>query len=183
MYVIPLLAIGGIGGTIYHAFRYSEIFLLMDWVPILIICLSAGFYFLMKSLESWKPAVLITAGIFLLERMVFEVFSPRIAINASYIVLASFVLFPTWLMLHKQHYFQGKYVVYALLAFITAIFFRIADRWEWLPMGTHFLWHTFGAVACHLMLWYFYTINAVDEGKVTIFANNEVTEEEKLKAS
>jgi hypothetical protein len=33
------------------------------------------------------------------------------------------------------------------------------------------------------MLWYFYTINAVDEGKVTIFANNEVTEEEKLKAS
>jgi hemolysin III len=111
------------------------------------------------------------------------VFSPRIAINASYIVLASFVLLPTWLMLHRQHYFQGKYVAYALLTFITAIFFRIADRWEWLPMGTHFLWHTFGAAACHLMLWYFYTITAVDEGKVTTFANKEVTEDEKLKAS
>ena len=162
-FVIPLLAIGGIGGTIYHAFRYSEIFLLMDWVPILMICLSAGFYFLMKSLGSWKPAVLVTLGVFLLERLVFVVFAPRIAVNASYILLAAFVLLPTWLMLHKKRYFQGKYVGFALLAFVAAIFFRIADRWEWLPMGTHFLWHTFGALACTMMLQYMYAHKNRDE--------------------
>ena len=183
-YVLPVLAIGGTGGTVYHAFRYSELFLLMDWVPILILCLSAGFYFLMKALNSWKPAVLITIGIFLLERTVFEIFSPRIATNVSYIVLASFVLLPTWLMLHKKAYFQGKYVGYALLAFMMAIFFRIADRWEWLPMGTHFLWHTFGALACYLMMRYLYALNAGEEAIVKSFVNKEeVTEEEELKAS
>jgi len=182
-YVLPVLTIGGIGGTIYHAFRYSELFLLMDWVPILILCLSAGFYFLMKALDSWKPAVLITIGVFLLERMVFEIFSPRIAVNVSYIVLASFVLLSTWLMLHKKAYFQGKYVGYALLTFMVAIFFRIADRWEWLPMGTHFLWHTFGALACYLMIHYVYALNAGDKVKVKSFVSKEdVTEEEKLNA-
>ncbi len=183
-YVISLLAIGGVGGTIYHAFRYSEFFLFMDWVPILVLCLSAGFYFLVKSLKSWKPAVFVTLGVFLLERLVFEVFSPRIAVNVSYILLAAFVLLPTWLMLHKKRYFQGKYVAYALLAFIAAIFFRIADRWEWLPMGTHFLWHTFGALACAMMLQYMYSVNAGGLPPLKSFVNkNDTTEEEKLKAS
>lgn len=182
-YVLPVLAIGGSGGTIYHAFRYSELFLLMDWVPILILCLSAGFYFLMKSLDSWKPAVLITMGAFLLERMLFEIFTPRIATNVSYIVLASFVLLPTWRMLHKNHYSRGKYVGYALLAFMWAIFFRIADRWEWLPMGTHFLWHTFGALACYMMIHYVYAINARNGAKVKSFVSKEDMVEEELKAS
>ena len=50
-YVIPILGIGGVGGTLYHAFRYTSIFHYMDWLPILFLCMAGSFYFCYKFFE------------------------------------------------------------------------------------------------------------------------------------
>lgn len=44
-YCLVLLFIGGIGGTTYHAFRLWRPFIMMDWLPIMLLCISAGVYF------------------------------------------------------------------------------------------------------------------------------------------
>ncbi len=161
MVVLPLLAIGAIGGTLYHAFRNSAAFLVMDWLPILLLCLCAGFYFLTKVLGSWKIVLIATGLVLITDRCLYEFFPPRIAVNTSYLVLAAYVLLSTWLHLKKNQYVFSNWVAYSFMAFSLAILFRFADPWVWLPMGTHFLWHIFGALACFLMLTYLYKINTL----------------------
>ncbi|MDT0647418.1 hypothetical protein RM545_12020 [Zunongwangia sp. F260] len=45
---IHLLKIGFIGGTVYHATRSHEIWLILDWLPILLLCLAVSVYFIAK---------------------------------------------------------------------------------------------------------------------------------------
>ncbi|RYF21594.1 MAG: hypothetical protein EOO42_10260, partial [Flavobacteriales bacterium] len=48
-YCLILLYIGGIGGTVYHSLRQWSVFIMMDWLPIMLLCVSAGVYFLAQS--------------------------------------------------------------------------------------------------------------------------------------
>jgi hemolysin III len=152
------LFIGGIGGTIYHAFRLHHFFLQMDWMPIFILCFAASFYFFIKASNSWGKAIAFGGIIFLLQIATFQYISPRIAVNVSYLLLGLLVLIPTFWTLAKFRFWGWKFIAFALISFGLAVFFRYADKWELLPMGTHFLWHTFGAIACHLMFSYVYLL-------------------------
>ncbi|PWS27768.1 hypothetical protein DHW03_09325 [Pedobacter yonginense] len=159
---LVLLYIGGIGGTTYHGFRRWPIFIVMDWLPIMLLCLSAGVYFLAK-LTKWYYAVLIVVvyalfQIFLRRQFVGGDF--QIFININYAFMAALVLFPVFGYLLKTEWLNGKWVGFALISFIFALTFRIADKWEVLTVGTHFLWHSFGAVASFCMLYYIYLVNA-----------------------
>ena len=53
VWAAPILAIGGLGGTLYHAFRVWRGFLLMDFLPIVILTLMSGAYFARRYLGSW----------------------------------------------------------------------------------------------------------------------------------
>src|SRR5690606_17917106 len=44
------LLIGSIGGTVYHGLRKYPVFIIMDWLPILLLCLMASAWFWMKVL-------------------------------------------------------------------------------------------------------------------------------------
>jgi len=156
-----ILGIGGIGGTLYHAFRSSAFFLYMDWVPIMILCLAASVYFIIMLSGKWFVGVGVLGFSFLIQFLIFQTnwISTQLAVSINYIWMALLVLIPTLLMILRTKFYQSKFVGFALLAFIFAIFFRIADPWGWLPMGTHFLWHLFGAVACHSMFQYVYSVN------------------------
>lgn len=158
---VPILAIGGIGGTIYHAFRLHQFFLLMDWLPIMILCLSASVYFFIKVFERWVPAVLLVLTVLVSQVMMFqtEVFSPQFATNLNYSVMALLILIPTALLLWKTRFYAGKWIGYGLGTFVIALTCRMLDPLALLPMGTHFLWHTFGALACHSLFMYVYQIN------------------------
>ena len=54
-----------------------------------------------------------------------------------------------------------------IISFVIAWIFRLVDRdpdmVAHLPMGTHWLWHTFGAITTALMVEYFYLVEG--EGK------------------
>ncbi|GEP51017.1 hypothetical protein FNO01nite_16890 [Flavobacterium noncentrifugens] len=162
VFALLLLYIGGIGGSIYHGFRQWRIFLMMDWLPIMLLCLSAGVWFIAK-LTRWYFAVGIVAlyfGFVYFTRTMFRNSdNMQLFININYAVMASIVLLPVIAFLVKTNFTNGKWVGFGLLAFVAALTFRIADGWNWLSSGTHFLWHTFGAIAAFCMLNYVFLVN------------------------
>lgn len=165
---IALLYIGGVGGTIYHGLRLWRFFIMMDWLPIMMLCVMAGVYFLFK-ITRWYYGALL-----LLCYFVFQWFARayiqahggmQLFININYAILAAIVLFPVTGYLVTTKFANGKWVGFALVAFILALTFRVADGWGWLSTGTHFLWHTFGAIAAFCMFKYLYLINTADRIK------------------
>lgn len=157
-YCLILLYIGGIGGTVYHSLRQWSIFIMMDWMPIMLLCVSAGVYFLAQSTR-WYYAVLMVVGYFGLQFSLRNYLTPSNAhlfININYAVMALIVLLPVLGYLIYTKWKAGKWVGFALLSFAFALTFRIADKWEWLSFGTHFLWHSFGAIATYCMFNYIY---------------------------
>ena len=162
-----LLYIGGIGGTIYHGLRQWSFFIMMDWMPIMLLCVAAGVYFLAK-VTKWYYAVLLvllyTAFQFYARQQIISGDSDiNLFININYAILAAIVLFPVLAYLISTKFINGKWVGFALIAFILALTFRVIDNWGWLTIGTHFLWHTFGAVAAFCMFQYIYLINNTEK--------------------
>lgn len=158
---VVLLYIGGIGGTIYHGLRQWSFFIMMDWLPIMLLCLAAGVYFLGK-LTRWYYAVALLAAYFAFQfyaRTHMFTNDIQLFININYAVLASMVLFPVLGFLIATRFRNGSWVGIALAAFILALTFRVSDGWGWIATGTHFLWHVFGAVAAWCMFRYIYLIN------------------------
>lgn len=149
-----LLGIGGVGGTLYHAFRQSETFLLMDWLPILLICVATSAYFVRKAAGKWWPILAIYGIALLLEYLNIEYVGLPMGVNVSYGIMAGMVILPTlWVLIRTR--FQHAYLVaLAFVSFVAALSFRLYDLESGWPMGTHFLWHSFGAVACHAMFVY-----------------------------
>jgi len=167
-YCLVLLYIGGIGGTTYHALRQWRIFIMMDWMPIMLLCISAGTYFLAKLIK-WYYALLLVAGYIAFQvffRKVIMLNNPQLFININYAMMAALVLLPVLAYLIYTKWVAGKWVGIALFSFIIALTFRIADKWEWLSTGTHFLWHTFGAIASFCMFWYIYLTKAEGIGRL-----------------
>ncbi|WP_316785823.1 hypothetical protein [Pedobacter frigiditerrae] len=164
-YCLVLLYIGGIGGTTYHAFRKWNIFIMMDWLLIMLLCVSAGVYFLAKLIK-WYFAISVVIAYLTLQfyfRNTLAVNNIQLFLNINYAMMASLVLLPVLGYLIKTKWKDGKWVGYALIAFVIALTFRIADKWEWLNTGTHFLWHTFGAIASACMFYYIYLTGFKDE--------------------
>lgn len=155
-----VLLVGSIGGTLYHAFRNSRFFLLMDWLPIVIIILCTIYYCLYHVLKKHYlvlPVFLLLAALQYAGRFVGSG-SHNMNVSLRYIGMAVSLLLPLFLYMRANHFREAKWVLMALFSFILAIGFRMGDLFEWLPMGTHFLWHIFGAIATHSMFWYLYEV-------------------------
>lgn len=160
-YCLTLLYIGGIGGTTYHALRQWRFFIIMDWMPIMFLCISAGVYFLIQLIK-WYYAlllVIIYVGFQFYFRSIMFSNNINLFININYAMMAALVLLPVLAYLIHTKWKNGKWVGFALISFSIALTFRIADKWEWLSTGTHFLLHTFGAIASFCMFNYIYHTN------------------------
>ncbi len=161
---VLLLYIGGIGGTIYHGLRQWNFFIMMDWLPIMLLCVFAGIYFIVR-LTRWYYALLLVVLYAAFQYFARDYVKPRgdmqLFININYAIMAGIVLLPVVAYLIHTRFKNGMWVGVALIAFILALTFRIADAWQWLFFGTHFLWHTFGAVAAFCMFKYIYMINKI----------------------
>ena len=152
-----ILAIGGLGGTIYHGLRIYEWAMWMDWIPIVLLCIAAAAYFVYLLFKNIYLALLSLVLAVLLQYLNFTLIPDSLNTSTSYAILAIYVLLPITMALVKTQYLYWIYPIAALGAFVVALTFRIADREQWLqPIGTHFLWHTFGAVACHAMFTYLF---------------------------
>jgi hypothetical protein len=154
-----VLLIGGIGGTIYHGLRQYSIFIFMDWVPILLLCMMASAYFWVKILNNWLYALVILIAFFTIQVFIrFQVSDDHLATNLNYAVLAVTVVLPVIIFLVKNRSRQSGWFFLSILFFCIALFFRIIDNWKMLITGTHFLWHTFGCLASYCMFMFMYQL-------------------------
>ena len=162
---LVLLYIGGIGGTIYHGLRQWSFFIMMDWLPIMLLCVMAGVYFLARVTKWYYAALLVAAYIAFQvvarETMITQGYT-HIYLNINYAILACIVLFPVLAFLTVTGFRNGRWVWYAFVAFLLALTCRVVDMWYWMETGTHFLWHVFGAVAAYCMFRYIYLVNETE---------------------
>jgi hemolysin III len=160
---LPIILIGYIGGTVYHATRSAEIWLLMDWVPIMLLCLSTSIYFVFR-LRSSLVVKIGLIGLILL--IVFGIRAlpllPGLRTSLGYTATALSVLLPLFIFGYQTRWNYFTNVTIAIICFALAVIFRSIDKLpivDFLYMGTHWLWHLLGGVASFFVLRYvFYSI-------------------------
>jgi hypothetical protein len=160
---LPILLASGIGGTLYHATRTSFLFFLLDVVPISVLGL-AGPVFMAVRYWGGRGWWFIPAGraFFVgVNQLLFAAVAPtdvQLVINLSYASLA--VPTPIALVLLHTRFRHAGWVVAVVAAFAIGWFFRLLDLRMGLvtPMGSHWLWHTFRAIATAVLVEYFYLV-------------------------
>ncbi len=155
---IPVLFLGFLGGTIYHATRSHDVWMYMDWLPIVILCLGVSIYYSTKlRIGRNKKILLILLVLFLVLGVQLLPVSQHLNTSIGYIATAIGIVLPIILYFFTNKIDHWGYVLLAFLSFGFAISFRILDNFMYiLPMGTHWLWHTFGALSVFFLMNYIY---------------------------
>ncbi|WP_340199448.1 ceramidase domain-containing protein [Ascidiimonas sp. W6] len=155
-FALPLLLVGYIGGTLFHGTRSHEIWLLMDWVPIMLLCLAASIHFFIK-LQAGKVMITLVSilpfiSAFTLQKVPID---PHLRSLIGYITIATVIMYPILQFMRKHAFEQRYYAMSAILFFLIAITFRSIDlevNTELFYMGTHWLWHLFGGITAHFLI-------------------------------
>jgi hemolysin III len=156
---LPVLFIGFVGGTVFHATRSHEAWLLMDWVPIVVLCMACMGLFARRAGIGWLPLVVLLVLPFVLRYFMLRVWNwpPHVVMNAGYSVLGSVMLLPIAMHLRRNGWAQWPWIATSAVCFGVAVTFRSLDRSPLLgalPMGGHWLWHTWGGIAVHFLMGY-----------------------------
>jgi hypothetical protein len=164
---LPILLAGGIGGTLYHAFRTRLAYFLLDVIPIQLLGVASSTYLVIRLGRSFGmkrvlliSAVVLVAFVFVngMLRLVPSDDYPTLKICLNYASLATIILIPIIITLVRTRFAHSGFVWAGLASFAIAIFFRFVDPYSPLPMGTHWLWHTFGAICTAFVIEYFYRV-------------------------
>lgn len=158
---LPILVFGFVGGTLYHTLRNSDLWLILDMLPILVLALLAAVYLWKQTLKSRLLACMATlAPPVAMHLLAHGVNVPRrMHIALGYSGLALMILTPALVHCAVKNWAHWRWLAGALAAFAAAIVFRTFDAAAaraGMPMGTHFLWHTFGGMSTFCMLAYLY---------------------------
>ena len=142
---IPLLVAGGMGSTLFHGFRASRYLLMLDVMPTMLLFLAVSVYFWAKVFENWWYAAALMLVAFAGTWVVFNYFPPGIRVNAGYAVRGAVFFLPLVIILFRTKFQDGWFIFGAVGAFAAALIFRLVDKETTavLPMGSHFLWHSF----------------------------------------
>lgn len=163
-FCIPLLFLGGLGSTLFHAFRSSRFLLLLDITPTAILTLALAIYFWVKVLPSrWWIIPVIGSGVGL-RIWIFQTMEGQASANASYAVSGIMLFIPTLLLLYKTKLAYSYFIFFSLGLFVLALIFRQTDNLQQnlLPMGTHFLWHILTGLGAFFLAEYLYKVHLDD---------------------
>ena len=166
---IPLLVAGGLGSTLFHGFRSSKYLLMLDYLPIFILTASVSIYLWKKIILKWAYLILIALPVLVFKLLLSDLFTPHEAMNISYFINGTLIFLPAFILLFKTQFNGLKDFVLSLIFFSLSLLFRKIDNYpiQFMPMGTHWLWHIFSATGAFFLAIYLY--------KVQIYAiNNRV---------
>ena len=160
-YSLPVFLLGWVGGTVYHASRSHDVWLFLDFGPIALLAFAVLMFFWRRQGISWFVAPFLVIGPLALAGVTASVL--RDTHGAVHLlvfpVVALTFLMPVLRYLARTGWKDVGLVSGALVGFAVAIGFRGIDLSvpiAFLPMGTHWLWHSVGAVAVHLLMLYIY---------------------------
>ncbi|MHC4983948.1 MAG: hypothetical protein ACYTF6_12385 [Planctomycetota bacterium] len=160
---LGLVAVGGVGGTVYHAFRAHPVWLYMDFMPIFALCFAVAIYLWSRLLRRWWWVLLTVPAVFVFLILNFRVFFPHLirwAIVITYSLMVVLIALPAVGVLYRTRFRFGVFLLLAAVFFVLAITARTTDKY-WpgvFAMGTHWLWHVFGAAAGHMVGEYLYRL-------------------------
>jgi hypothetical protein len=161
---LPILLCGGIGGTLYHGTRSWSVYFFLDVIPIYLLGMIVSIFLWFRVGTKWSQLFGVIATISLLQMLGHWQLPKHWAINLSYAFLGAVIVMPIFIALYKTQFRDVGWIATALVSFAIALFFRAADNAFWppvLPMGTHWLWHTFGAATTLALSVYLYRIERV----------------------
>jgi hypothetical protein len=155
-FAILMVFLGGLGSTLFHAFRISPVFLVMDVLPSAVLTIAIAVYFWLRLLRKWWHVLYIFVPVFLLRWWLFRELPDHLSINISYAISGLLVIIPLMVLLVRTSFAKGGVVLLILVLFAMALLFRQLDVHEFgfLPQGTHFLWHLLSAAGAYFMLDY-----------------------------
>ncbi|MCM8569782.1 hypothetical protein NE848_10350 [Gramella jeungdoensis] len=164
---LPVLFIGFIGGTIYHATRSHDVWMYMDWLPIVVLCLAVSVYYTIKlKATRRKRLILILVVLFLVFGIRMIPWAQSLKTSIGYIGTAVGLLLPILTYFYTTKLYHWGYILLAFLSFGVALSFRVMDRFIYvMPMGTHWLWHCFGALSVFFLIQYIYHDKLPSENK------------------
>jgi hypothetical protein len=173
---LPILLVGGIGGTCYHGLRNWIGFFLLDVIPIWLLGLSVSIYWWIRLGPRVRDLAGMLAVLSLLQLLGMWQVSSHWMINLSYAMLALLIVIPLTLVLVRTRGRHAGWIATALIAFGIAWLFRVVDveNPPLLPMGTHWLWHTFGAITTAALSIYVYRIEGLNLRKRPVSAGERV---------
>ena len=158
----PLLFIGGIGSTLFHANRSSQLFLLMDWLPILFLTVILSLHYWYKLVPRVGFIVVMTFLIIAARILPSLFLEGSAVINVSYFMSGVLILVPMAVFLYQNKFKYGKYVFYSIMILLMALAMRYLDDFDKLilPMGTHWLWHVLSAFGAWFLGLFIYKSSA-----------------------
>lgn len=159
VFSLPVLFIGWLGGTLFHAFRDNNLWLLMDILPIAFLAICGGIYLWAGAIQSLLLGTLaMIATMMAVRSFGFLVDMPRQAvITLGYAGFAVSILLGAFLHSRRNGHSKVIFLIGSLVFISIALGFRLSDSmWsiDILPMGTHWLWHTFGGCAVWCIMRY-----------------------------
>lgn len=158
---LPMLAVGFVGGTLYHATRASAVWFVMDYVGIFVMVFVASLFLWFNVFGRWLPALATLLGLLVVSRgIMWALGVPRgLSVSLGYAVLGLAVAIPAAIDCVRRRFAGSAWLVAAAVALAVAIFLRQVDMtWgrAWFPMGSHFLWHLLGGAATFFFIGYIY---------------------------
>ena len=159
-FCVPLLIMGGLGSTFYHAFRTSEFLLWLDVLPTAVLTFSVGVYFWLKILPKWWHTISIVVPFTILRYAIFDYFPGHFATNLSYFISGVIIFLPVVIYLLISKFTKWQYIIASIFFLGLSLYFREADMrfTDGFPMGSHFLWHLFSGVGAYYLAKYLHFI-------------------------
>jgi hypothetical protein len=156
----PLLFIGGLGSTLFHAFRSSQWLLIMDWLPILLLTVGIAVFFWHKVLKNPSYTIATTLIFVILQYSISEFASGQDKINLGYFIRGNMIFLPMIIISFQTQFFKLGWLLLSLFFFVLALFFRYIDeKYHIFDVGTHFLWHISTSVGAFFMGMFIYHIS------------------------
>lgn len=150
----PMLILGGLGSTLFHAFRQSPWLLAMDVLPIILLTLGISIWMWLKVLPKKWQLIPILLLFFLLTYLTMGLLDGQDSISAGYFVRGTMLFLPCFLFLRKTRFRHATAFFTAVSFFILALLFRFADEkltLDFMPWGTHWLWHISTAIGGYFL--------------------------------
>jgi hypothetical protein len=162
--LLPLLFLNGLGSTLFHAFRASNWFLLLDWLPAALMTLILSIYFWHRITHKVWKAIGLVLGFYALAFTMVKVLSQQTGLSGpsiGYFFTGAAFLVPVIIDLKRNQWKHAGLYLLSLLFLVLALLFRILDYptpnpFAWLPQGTHFLWHVTSSLAVFTLGFYIY---------------------------
>lgn len=166
-FCIPLLMAGGLGSTLFHAFRASKYLLMLDYLPIFILTAAVSIYLWKKVVLKWSYLFIFAIPVIAIKLLLSDFFSPHEAMNISYFITGTLIFLPALILLFKTKLSGLKKFLLSLFCFSLSLLFRKVDSISiiYLPMGTHWLWHILGAAGSFYLSEYLYVIENLSKMK------------------